>query len=299
VTWDLHIRGFISWLKLEKSLSKNSIDSYHDDLTKLKEFCLEQQPLRLPEQIDYQLLTVFSKLISEKGYHARTQARVISGIRSFFKYLLLENVIKDDPSQLLEAPKTGRHLPDTLSVNEVISIIESVDLSRPGGERDRTMLEVLYGCGLRVSELTGLKISNLHLQEGYLKILGKGNKERLVPVGRVADQRIRQYMGQVRNLVQAQKGHEDCLFLNLKGKKISRVSVFKMIKECTQKAGIKKEISPHTFRHSFATHLLEGGADLRAVQEMLGHASITTTEIYTHLDRDFLRSAIINFHPRK
>jgi integrase/recombinase XerD len=299
VTWDLHIRGFISWLKLEKSLSKNSIDSYHDDLTKLKEFCLEQQPLRLPEQIDYQLLTVFSKLISEKGYHARTQARVISGIRSFFKYLLLENVIKDDPSQLLEAPKTGRHLPDTLSVNEVISIIESVDLSRPGGERDRTMLEVLYGCGLRVSELTGLKISNLHLQEGYLKILGKGNKERLVPVGRVADQRIRQYLGQVRNLVQAQKGHEDCLFLNLKGKKISRVSVFKMIKECTQKAGIKKEISPHTFRHSFATHLLEGGADLRAVQEMLGHASITTTEIYTHLDRDFLRSAIINFHPRK
>ncbi|MEY4110158.1 MAG: site-specific tyrosine recombinase XerD [Bacteroidota bacterium] len=299
MTWDLHIRGFISWLKLEKSLSKNSIDSYHDDLTKLKEFCLEQQPLRLPEQIDYQLLTVFSKLISEKGYHARTQARVISGIRSFFKYLLLENVIKDDPSQLLEAPKTGRHLPDTLSVNEVISIIESVDLSRPGGERDRTMLEVLYGCGLRVSELTGLKISNLHLQEGYLKILGKGNKERLVPVGRVADQRIRQYLGQVRNLVQAQKGHEDCLFLNLKGKKISRVSVFKMIKECTQKAGIKKEISPHTFRHSFATHLLEGGADLRAVQEMLGHASITTTEIYTHLDRDFLRSAIINFHPRK
>jgi integrase/recombinase XerD len=299
MSWDLHIRGFTSWLKLEKSLSKNSVEAYQDDLQKLREFCSEQHPVRHPEQVDYALLMAFSQSLSEKGYHARTQARAISGIRSFFKYLLLENAIQDDPSQLLEAPKTGRHLPDTLSVEEVISIIESVDLSRPGGERDRTMLETLYGCGLRVSELTGLKIGNLHLQEGYLKILGKGNKERLVPVGRVADQRIRNYISLVRNKIQAQKGHEDFLFLNLKGKKISRVSVFKMIKETALRAGIKKEISPHTFRHSFATHLIEGGADLRAVQEMLGHASITTTEIYTHLDREFLRSAIIQYHPRK
>jgi integrase/recombinase XerD len=299
MTWELHLRGFNQWLKLEKSLSKNSVEAYQDDLIKLRDFARSQVPVREPKDIDYPFLLSFSQALSEQGYHARTQARAISGIRSFFKYLLLENAIKDDPSQLLEAPKTGRYLPDTLSVEEVIRIIEAIDLSRSGGERDRTMLETLYGCGLRVSELTDLKISQLHLNDGYLKILGKGNKERLVPVGRVADKRIRNYLTEVRNPIQAQKGHEDYLFLNQKGKKISRVSVFKMIKSAALAAGVRKEISPHTFRHSFATHLIEGGADLRAVQEMLGHASITTTEIYTHLDREFLRSAIIQYHPRK
>lgn len=293
------MRGFISWLKLEKSLSKNSVESYTDDLNKLREYCESQVSPVSAEQIDYELLRSFSRHLSEQGYHSRTQARAISGVKSFFKYLLLENIIKDDPSQLLEAPKTGRHLPDTLSAQEVIAIIEAVDLSKPSGERDRTMLETLYGCGLRVSELTTLKISNLHLSEGCIKILGKGNKERLVPLGGVAERRIREYMQSTRKKLSAQKGNEEFLFLNLRGKKISRVSVFKMIKENAMRAGIKKEISPHTFRHSFATHLIEGGADLRAVQEMLGHASITTTEIYTHLDRDFLRSAIIQYHPRK
>lgn len=299
MSWELHQRGFVSWLKLEKSLSGNSVDSYQDDIHKLREFCEAQNPVRQPEQIDYALLIAFSQYLSEQGYHARTQARAISGVRSFFKYLLLENIIKDDPSQLLESPKTGRYLPDTLSPEEVIAIIEAIDLSRPGGERDRTMLETLYGCGLRVSELTGLKISNLHLQEGYIKIFGKGSKERLVPIGGVAERRIREYLSLIRNQIQAQRGHEDFLFLNLKGRQLSRVSVFKLIKETAIRAGVRKDISPHTFRHSFATHLIEGGADLRAVQEMLGHASITTTEIYTHLDRDFLRSAIIQYHPRK
>jgi integrase/recombinase XerD len=240
----------------------------------------------------------FLKWINETGLSGRSQARIISGLKGFFRYCLMENLITDDPTQLLESPRLGRILPDTLSVEDINNLINIIDLSKPEGVRNKAMLETLYSCGLRVSELTSLKISNLHLEIGFLKVTGKGDKERLVPMGSVAIKHIKIYLKEIRCHLKIQKGFEDFLFLNNRGKSLTRVMVFLIIKQLAEKINLQKQISPHTFRHSFATHLIEGGADLRAVQEMLGHESITTTEIYTHLDRDFLRSSIIKHHPR-
>jgi integrase/recombinase XerD len=298
LNWQPYIRGFASFLKLEKSLSANSIEAYERDVVKLLQY-LEIHDLQLsPQELTLKNLQDFLKWIHELGMTATTQARVISGLRAFYKYLLLEGITTKNPTELLESPKTGRKLPDTLSQDDVARIIDGVDLSKPDGERNKAILEVLYGCGLRVSELVGLKISDIRFNEGFLTVIGKGNKQRLVPMGGHAIRQVKIYMDQVRVHQPLKKGNEDFLFLNRRGTRLSRVMVFYIVKDAAEKAGIRKEISPHTFRHSFATHLVEGGADLRAVQEMLGHASITTTEIYTHLDRDYLRKNILKFHPR-
>lgn len=296
--WQSYINGFKSFLQLERSLSAHSVEAYIHDVTKIVQF-LESHELKVtPETIELHHFQDFLKWVNELGMTARTQARVISGLRSFFKYLLIENLISKDPTELLELPKIGRKLPVFLSVGEIDRLIAQIDQSKPEGRRNKAMLETLYGCGLRVSELITLKISNLHFREGFVKITGKGDKERLVPVGRVAQKELEYYLQEVRPLGKIAYGQEDFVFLNRLGSHLSRVMVFYIIKELAILGGIKKKISPHTFRHSFATHLVEGGADLRAVQEMLGHESITTTEIYTHLDRNYLRSTIIQFHPR-
>jgi len=298
LSWQQYINGFRAFLKLEKSLSKNSIVAYEHDINKLLQY-FDIQKLKLqPDQVNLQQLQDFIKWINELGLNARSQARIISGIKAFYKYLLLENILDKDPTELLETPKIGRKLPDTLSVNEINDLIDAIDLSKPEGPRNKAMLETLYGCGLRVSELTGLRISNIFFDAGFIKITGKGNKERLVPLGSVAHKNILIYLQHIRNHLTIEKEYQDILFLNRRGKQLSRVMVFTIIRDLAEKTGLKKKISPHTFRHSFATHLIEGGADLRAVQEMLGHESITTTEIYTHLDREYLRDAIIQFHPR-
>jgi len=298
LNWTIYIKGFKAFLKLEKSLSENSIEAYERDVEKLVQF-LEFHHLEIqPQDVTLKVLQDFIKWINQMGMSARTQSRVISGLRTFFKYLLLENVIGNNPAELLESPRIGRELPDTLRVDEIDRIFEAIDLSTPEGERNKTMLEVLYGCGLRVSELINLKISDLHYSDGFISVIGKGDKQRLVPIGERALKQIDVYRHQVRSHIEIRKGQEDYIFLSKRGGKITRVMVFYIIKDLAAKAGIQKTISPHTFRHSFATHLIEGGADLRAVQEMLGHASITTTEIYTHLDRDFLRSNILQYHPR-
>ncbi len=299
MSWQSYIKGFRSYLQLERSLSGNSVDAYEHDIAKLHQYVLTLPQAVGPDKLTLQHLQDFLKWIHDLGMSARSQARVLSGIKSFYKYLLIENIVTDDPTTLLEGPKLGRKLPDFLSVDEINLIIGSIDLSKPEGERNKAMLETLYSSGLRVSELVGLKKSNLHPEIGLLRVIGKGNKERLVPVGSVALKQIATYENSYRNRLQIKSGNEDFLFLNRRGAKLTRVMVFTIIKDLVTKAGIKKNISPHTFRHSFATHLIEGGADLRAVQEMLGHESITTTEIYTHLDREYLRSAILQFHPRK
>jgi integrase/recombinase XerD len=298
MSWQSYIKGFKSYLQLERSLSANSVEAYIHDIEKLFQFVEFSQISIGPDKITVEHLQGFIKWINELGMGSRSQARVLSGIKSFYKFLLLENVVKDDPTLLLEGPKLGRKLPDFLSVEEINSIIAKIDLSKPEGERNKAMLETLYSSGLRVSELTGLRKSNLHAELGLLRVTGKGNKERLVPIGSIAIKQIRIYEEAYRCHLNIKPGNEDFLFLNRRGSRISRIMVFNIIKEHTKAAGIRKSISPHTFRHSFATHLIEGGADLRAVQEMLGHESITTTEIYTHLDRDYLRSAILQFHPR-
>ncbi|MCE3278553.1 MAG: Tyrosine recombinase xerC [Bacteroidetes bacterium] len=251
-----------------------------------------------PKELELQHLQDFVKWVNELGMAAHSQARMISGIKGFYKYLLLENVVSNDPTTLLEAPKLGRKLPDTLSVNDINKIIEAIDLSSNEGQRNKAMIETLYSCGLRVSELVNLKISHLYFNDEFIKVTGKGDKERLVPIGSVAIKQINIYKDEIRVHIPVKKDHEDFLFLNRRGARLTRVMIFTIIKRLAAKAQLKKHISPHTFRHSFATHLIEGGADLRAVQEMLGHESITTTEIYTHLDREYLRSAIIQFHPR-
>ncbi len=298
MNWIPFTKGFTAYLKLEKSLSENSVEAYSRDVQKLIQF-LEYHKLELqPGDIKLSHLQDFLKWINQLGMSARTQARVISGLKTFYKYLLLENLIRENPAELLEAPRTGRQLPDTLNINDIDRIFAVIDLSTPEGERNKTILEFLYGCGLRVSELTNLKISDIRFNEGFLSVIGKGNKQRLVPVGNSALKQLQIYLHQIRSHLAIQKGQEDFIFLNKRGKKLTRVMVFYIVKNLAEKAGIRKTISPHTFRHSFATHLIEGGADLRAVQEMLGHASITTTEIYTHLDRDYLRSNILQFHPR-
>lgn len=251
-----------------------------------------------PDKLELHHFQDFLRWISELGMTPRTQSRVISGLKAFYRYLLLENIITRDPTEMLESPKLGMRLPVTLNVTEIDQLIGKIDLSTPEGKRNKAILETLYGCGLRVSELVNLKISNLFFEDGFIKVTGKGNKERLVPVGSIAQGEILFYLSDIRPHIQIKKGHEDILFLNRRGAGLTRVMIFTIIKRLVILTGIKKKISPHTFRHSFATHLVEGGADLRAVQEMLGHESITTTEIYTHLDRDFLRSTIIQFHPR-
>ncbi len=295
--WDAYKKGFKAWLRLEKSLSDNSVEAYLHDVEKLTEYLQTINCLKSPADIELPQLQQFVKWIGELGMTATSQARIISGIRGFYKFCLVEQITNTDPSALLEAPKTRRKLPDTLSFEEIENMIAQLDQSTPEGGRNKAIMETMYSCGLRVSEVTNLKISCLYLDVGFIRVIGKGDKERLVPIGRDAVKYIRIYKDNIRVHETIQPGYEDFLFLNNRGKPLSRVMIFYIIKKMAQKAGVTKNISPHTFRHSFATHLVEGGADLRAVQEMLGHESITTTEIYTHLDRDFLRDTLRRFHP--
>lgn len=295
--WNAYKKGFKAYLQLEKSLSENSVEAYLHDIEMLTSFLLATNQTKTPSEIVLKDLQAFVKWVSELGMTATSQARVISGIRSFFKYCLLEQICSSDPSILLNAPKSKRKLPDTLHFDEIELIISQIDLSSPEGGRNKAILETMYSCGLRVSEVVNLKISGLYLDVGFLKVTGKGDKERLVPIGTEAIKCIKIYKDKIRVHQPIQTGSEDFLFLNRRGKKLSRVMIFYIIKDLALKAGITKIISPHTFRHSFATHLVEGGADLRAVQEMLGHESITTTEIYTHLDSHFLKDTLQRFHP--
>ena len=296
--WEKQIKGFSAFLKLEKSLSENSVEAYRRDVHKLKEFMEIRYPGTPPQSVELDQLTGFLAWIHELGLSSRSQARLVSGIKAFYKFMLLDDSIETDPTSLLEIPRIGRKLPEVLSIDEIERLFSEIDMSSPAGRRNRAMLEVLYGCGLRVSELIGLRLSYVYFDKGFVRITGKGNKERLVPIGNQALKEIRNYLPDRNSLPQIRKDSEDILFLNQRGGKLSRVMVFTMVKELVASAGIRKNISPHTFRHSFATHLIDGGADLRAVQEMLGHESILTTEIYTHLDRQYLRDAIIRFHPR-
>jgi integrase/recombinase XerD len=290
--------GFKSFLKLEKSLSSNSIDAYLRDIDKLYKYSKSFKSPKSPNNFKLKELQNFIHWVADLGVSPTSQARIVSGIKGYYKYLLLEDIISYDPSKLLETPKIGRKLPETLSIEEIKQIISAIDLSTNEGQRNKAIIETLYSCGLRVSELINLHITNLYFDLGFIKVMGKGNKERFVPVGEKAIKEINIYLQHYRNNLDIKTGHEDILFLNRRGSKLTRVMIFTIIKNLSTLAGIRKSISPHTFRHSFATHLLEGGADLRAIQEMLGHESILTTEIYTHLDRDFLRSEIIEFHPR-
>jgi len=296
--WENYIKGFGEFLKFEKSLSPNTIEAYLHDIRKLTQYLDFSKQNTSPEKLELKDLQGFLKWANKLGMNSTTQARVISGIKAFYKYLIIEDIIKKNPTELLEAPKTGRKLPDTLSVDEINQLINAIDLSTPEGGRNKAMLETLYGCGLRVSELTNLKISNLFFKSGFVKITGKGNKERLIPIGTIAIKQINIYLENIRIHMKIKKGNEDIVFLNRRGAQLSRVMIFTIIKNLVEKIGMKKNISPHTFRHSFATHLIEGGANLRAIQEMLGHESITTTEIYTHINKEFLRDTIIQFHPR-
>ncbi len=295
--WEPYKKGFKAYLQLERSLAGNSIEAYLGDMEKLTDFLLDKGIKKSPAEIELKDLQKFIQWIAEMGMTASSQARIISGIRTFYKYCQVEDISKNDPTTLLEAPKLKRALPDVLSFEEIENIISQIDLSQPEGTRNKAILETMYSCGLRVSELVNLKLSELYLDVGFIRVVGKGNKERLVPIGSSAVKYINIYRNNVRVHIPIQKGEEDILFLNRRGKRLSRVMIFLIIKDLVKKAGIKKTISPHTFRHSFATHLVEGGADLRAVQEMLGHESITTTEIYTHLDREYLRKTLEKFHP--
>jgi len=296
--WKTAGRGFRTYLKLERSLSPNSIEAYENDLSKLQAFLEVHEITASPLQIKQEHLRSMLQWCAKLGMQARSQARLISGLRAFFRYLLLENLIQEDPAENLDTPRLGRKLPVTLDVEEIDRMIAAIDLSKPEGERNKVILETLFSCGLRVSELVGLKISDLHPQAGILKVTGKGNKERLVPLPGSLSRMIENYLRLIRSQVPLKNGEEDIVFLNRNGRRLTRVMVFIIVKDLAARAGIRKKISPHTFRHSFATSLVEGGADLRAVQEMLGHESITTTEIYTHLDRDYLRQVIRDFHPR-
>lgn len=284
-------------MQLEKSLSDNSVEAYLRDIEKLTIFLLATQQKKDPSGLDLKELQQFIKWVAELGMTPSSQARIISGIKGFYKYCLIENIVTTDPTALLDSPKLKRSLPDVLSFEEIENVISQIDLSKPEGGRNKAIVETMYSCGLRVSEVVNLQISCLYLDVGFVRVIGKGNKERLVPIGSDAIKYINIYKDTIRNHLVIAKGNEDYLFLNRRGAKLSRIMIFYIIKDLVLKAGIKKSISPHSFRHSFATHLIEGGADLRAVQEMLGHESITTTEIYTHLDRDFLRSTLQQFHP--
>mgnify|MGYP002629107070 FL=1 len=296
MSWETSIKGFKSYLQIERSLSDNSVQAYIRDIKKFASYAI---PLNLNElKITRENISDFLAELKGNNISARSQARIISGIKAYYKYLIMDDYIKFNPTELIESPKIGLKLPDTLSLIEIDKLIAAVDLSNSQGERNRAILETLYSCGLRVSELINLQLSNIHFKEGYLKVIGKGDKERLAPIGGRALQYLKIYINEVRNHQSIKKGHDDFVFLNNRGAKLTRVMIFLIIQKLSEIIGLKKKISPHTFRHSFATHLIEGGADLRAVQEMLGHESITTTEIYTHLDKDYLRSNIIQFHPR-
>lgn len=296
--WEDSKKGYENYLKLEKSLSINSVAAYINDVNKLIDFLDKEYKRISPEKVKLQQLKSFVEWLNERGVSPRTQARTISGIKSFYKYMLIEGKVTSDPTSLLESPKIGRKLPDVLSMEEIDTLIEAVDLDKSEGQRNKAMLETLYSCGLRVSELVNLKLTNLFFEQGFIKVEGKSEKERLVPVSNRAVSEINKYMSGYRKKLKISKESENVLFLNRRGKKLSRVMIFTIIKNLAEKIGLDKKISPHTFRHSFATHLINGGADLRAVQEMLGHESILTTEIYTHLDRDYLKSTIHQFHPR-
>ena len=298
MNWNSYLKSFQSYLRIERGLSKNTIDNYTFDIERLQLFletnAIEISPIKITEETIQQFIYAVSKEVN-----ARSQARIISGLKSFFSYLIFEDYRKDSPMELIETPRLGRKLPDTLSVSDIDNLIAAIDLSKPEGERNRAMIETLYGCGLRVSELVSLKISDLFFEEGFIKITGKGNKQRFVPISEVTQKFILLYKNLIRSHLVIQKRHEDTLFLNRRGKQLTRAMVFTIIKDLAEKINLNKAISPHTFRHSFATHLLENGADLRAIQLMLGHESITTTEIYVHLDRKHLTQVMNSFHPRK
>ncbi len=295
--WDSYKKGFKAWLQLEKSLADHSVDAYLHDINKFTAYLSLQETEPKPGDITLKQLEAFIKWINELGMTATSQARIISGLRSFYHYCVLEQISSQDPTVLMESPKLKRLLPDTLSFEEIEQIIAAIDLSKAEGVRNKAIFETMYSCGLRVSELVNLRISNLYLDVGFIKVIGKGDKQRLVPIGSSAIRHINIYKQNIRNKQSIALGHEDILFLNRRGSVLTRVMIFLVLKQLVSKAGINKVVSPHTFRHSFATHLVEGGADLRAVQEMLGHESITTTEIYTHLDRDYLRHTLREFHP--
>ena len=296
--WITHIKNFQFYLRIERGLSKNTIENYSYDIERLvlflKEHKIDVSPLEITEESLQQFVYTISKEVN-----ARSQSRIISGLKSFFSYLIFEDLRSNNPLELIDSPKTGRKLPDTLSVQEIDTLIEAIDLSSNEGERNRAMLETLYGCGLRVSELITLKISDLFFEEGFIKITGKGNKQRFVPISEITQKYIHIYRESIRIHLNVQKGFEDTLFLNRRGRQLTRAMIFTIIKDLAVKINLKKTISPHTFRHSFATHLLENGADLRSIQLMLGHESITTTEIYVHLDRKFLTEVLQNYHPRR
>lgn len=300
--WDVHIKHFGDFLKVERSLAANSVEAYLHDVGLLKQFAQSRRPSLSPLSLKADDIRDFLQFLNEMGIGASSQARILSGLKSFCRYLVDEELLVRNPTDLIEGPRLGRKLPEPLEYHEIVRMLEAIDLSTPEGIRNRAMLEVLYSSGLRVSELVTLQLNNLHFEAGLLRVVGKGNKERLVPVGREAMKFARMYIDQVRGRAPhkpPQKGHEAYVFLNRNGRGMSRVMVFTVIRNLAAAIGLKKKISPHTFRHSFATHLIEGGADLRAVQEMLGHESITTTEIYTHLDRDYLKQVVREFHPRK
>lgn len=293
---ELSIQLYKQYLKLERSLSPKTVEAYLHDIEKLNDFLGGRKKL---EDVKLEDLQDFMASLYDEQISARSQARIISGLKSFYKFMLYEHRIAHDPTELLDAPKIGRHLPEVLSIPEIEAILNGIDLSKPEGHRNKAIIEVMYGCGLRVSEVVNLRISNLHFRENYIRIIGKGDKERLVPIGQTAQHAINLYLEGVRAHVKIKKGEEDIVFLNRRGARLTREMIFMMIKQAAEIAGVTKTISPHTFRHSFATHLVEGGADLRAVQEMLGHESITTTEIYTHLDREYVKNIIEQYHPRK
>ena len=298
MNWENYIKGFISYLQLEKSLSLNSIKSYERDIKKLSDYFININNNKDPDKITTKEIRLFLQDLTKNGLSSSSQSRILSGIKAFYKYLILEEKINFDPTELIEGPKKSMRLPDTLSKDEIFKIIESIDLTHSQGHRNRAILEVLYGCGLRVSELINLKLSNWYEKDGFIKVIGKGKKERLTPIGKLAEKYLKKYINEIRVHKKIKKDNKDFIFLNRNGKKLTRVMIFYIIKNIVKKNNIKKKISPHTFRHSFASHLIQGGADLRVVQEMLGHESITTTEIYTHIDREFLREAIISYHPR-
>lgn len=296
MNWDTLIRQFANYLRLERSLSENSIQAYVSDVAKLKQFVDISNLEISPQQVTTEVIQDFLTYISELS--AYTQSRMLSGIKSFYAFLEYEEIIAKNPAELIDSPKLGRKLPDVLNIHEIEKIFDSIDMSTPEGSRNRAIVEVLYSSGLRVSELISLKMNQVYFDIGFLRVLGKGNKERLVPIGRSAIKYLRIYIEEIRCHIKIKEGFENVVFLNRRGKSLTRVMIFTIIKELGNIAGIRKTFSPHTFRHSFATHLVEGGADLRAVQEMLGHESITTTEIYTHLDREYLKQVIEEFHPR-
>jgi integrase/recombinase XerD len=298
VNWDSEINGFKAYLQLERSLSPNTVEAYVNDIRKLEQFCrmLPQQPGY--KQLQHNDLQQFLQWIGGFSLSASTQSRIISGIKAFFRYAVLEALMQDNPAELIEMPVLQRKLPEVLSLTEIDAMLAEIDMSKPDGHRNKALMETLYGCGLRVTELVELRLSHLHFQSGFIRVVGKGNKERIVPIGQEAQKAIEWYIEHDRKAKKAPKGHEDFVFLSKSGRQLTRVMVFFIVKQLAAAAGIHKNISPHTFRHSFATHLVEAGADLRAVQDMLGHESITTTEIYTHISRDYLREVVMKYHPR-